>query len=857
MYFQHFSVQTVKTIVLMGLLLGGMSMGWAAPLSPPATTEEAAALADVCSIVHAEELFKQFNYAYSGSFSEMQFLECDFSVPRNGYAFTLSLESGAYHIHADPVAGGRYFFANPTGFRVAEGAAAGPDSTLFDNPCGASLTCVDAVYETILANDISARQDICRILEAEWAYYAAMGQFAMTFDELTTSGPPYLEDDWSVARNGYTFALSGFFEYFMVNADPESMNISGFRGFFIDATGVMRFEIGASATNSSNTLNEGCMTQEAVAGNYEPILLDRICAIIQAEAMYYESNFIFATTFDTLTTPMMAGVSPFLEGDFSAVTLGYAFSLAGDSTNYIIYCEPEITTSTTPFFYADKTGTIRKCLGGPAGPEDAPVDTPCAEQPYPASRMIPLLIDNENAARARLLQILEAEYAYHRDTGCFAITFSELTTEGPPYLPDEDWGAPKNGYNFTLGGWSPSFSVNADPVTIPVTGRKGFFVDADGILRYAYGASADAASTPVPQGFAQGDMVAMTDDLALEYACSLGMAQDLFFQRHHRYGTFDDLSMTPAGQPWFGNYSCCPEFGYFFDLSVAEDGLSFQFRGSLPDFQANINVYTNQIGVVHYSTGVEAGPLTPAVIEPCSENPLGFSRLRRVLQENELAARDRMCVIFTAEQHYLQDHGTFTTSMDDLLSAMPPYLEPITPEPCGKGYFYTLSSDGTSFQVNADPEVMNLTGIFSYYMDETGVLRAVESEVADATSPEEGTVCTVESEGEGEADPGLYTADTNQDHLIDLGEVLRVVQFFNSGGYQCVPKMWRTEDGYEPGPGGSHGCTPHQTDYNPQDWAINLEELIRLIQFYNSGGYYHCPLGDTEDGFCPGPYKFI
>jgi len=28
--------------------------------------------------------------------------------------------------------------------------------------------------------------------------------------------------------------------------------------------------------------------------------------------------------------------------------------------------------------------------------------------------------------------------------------------------------------------------------------------------------------------------------------------------------------------------------------------------------------------------------------------------------------------------------------------------------------------------------------------------------------------------------------------------------------------------------------------------------LLRLIQFYNSGGYHYCPGEGTEDGFCPG-----
>jgi hypothetical protein len=36
-----------------------------------------------------------------------------------------------------------------------------------------------------------------------------------------------------------------------------------------------------------------------------------------------------------------------------------------------------------------------------------------------------------------------------------------------------------------------------------------------------------------------------------------------------------------------------------------------------------------------------------------------------------------------------------------------------------------------------------------------------------------------------------------------------------------------------------------------QDWAIDLTELLRAIQFYNAESYYECPDDSTEDGYCP------
>ncbi|HPO17008.1 MAG TPA: hypothetical protein PLI09_26460, partial [Candidatus Hydrogenedentes bacterium] len=102
------------------------------------------------------------------------------------------------------------------------------------------------------------------------------------------------------------------------------------------------------------------------------------------------------------------------------------------------------------------------------------------------------------------------------------------------------------------------------------------------------------------------------------------------------------------------------------------------------------------------------------------------------------------------------------------------------------------------------------------------------------------------AEGEGGGFEEFHTADQNGDNMINLSELLRVIQFFNSGGLHCQAG---TEDGYAPGPG-DQSCAPHASDYNAQDWLINLSELLRVIQFFNSGGYHACE--GSEDGFCPG-----
>ncbi len=110
-----------------------------------------------------------------------------------------------------------------------------------------------------------------------------------------------------------------------------------------------------------------------------------------------------------------------------------------------------------------------------------------------------------------------------------------------------------------------------------------------------------------------------------------------------------------------------------------------------------------------------------------------------------------------------------------------------------------------------------------------------------------------EGEGEGSTVTAVHTADQNSDNVVNLSELLRVIQFFNSDGFSCADPPESTEDGYQPG-AGDESCVPHASDYNPGDFEISLSELLRLIQFFNSGGYVACPDADppTEDGYCPG-----
>jgi hypothetical protein len=99
----------------------------------------------------------------------------------------------------------------------------------------------------------------------------------------------------------------------------------------------------------------------------------------------------------------------------------------------------------------------------------------------------------------------------------------------------------------------------------------------------------------------------------------------------------------------------------------------------------------------------------------------------------------------------------------------------------------------------------------------------------------------------------ISSADQDGDQRIALDELLRLIQFYNVGSYHCDTIPGESEDGYIAGGGADETCMPHTSDYmGGASWSIDLNELLRVIQFHNIGGYAYCPDNATEDGFCPG-----
>ncbi len=253
--------------------------------------------------------------------------------------------------------------------------------------------------------------------------------------------------------------------------------------------------------------------------------------------------------------------------------------------------------------------------------------------------------------------------------------------------------------------------------------------------------------------------------------------------------------------------------------------------------------------VIHQNplAGTEVLPGTPVNFTvstgPCLitvPNVVGYSRQ---LAENILTSAG-----LTVGEINLQCHNTIGTGF--VISQSPSAGEQVLP---GTAVNLTVSI-GPCLEGSTEGEGTT-EGIQEGIQEGEGIAEGIQEGIQEGEGITEGIQegalegeGTTEGSTEGEKPP--HSADQNSDWRIDLPELLRVIQFFNYGGYHCALPGEQSEDGYIPGKDGDKNCNPHSSDYQPQDWTINLTELLRLIQFFNSGGYHPCL--DGEDGYCPG-----
>lgn len=102
------------------------------------------------------------------------------------------------------------------------------------------------------ANETSAIGFLKMATSVNIQYRARFGSFPSDETDLFAAG--YM--DPSQTPNGYLLNFMGGFSSWSLQADPEAPGMTGDRHFFVDDTGVIRFDLAGPATTTSEPIGE-------------------------------------------------------------------------------------------------------------------------------------------------------------------------------------------------------------------------------------------------------------------------------------------------------------------------------------------------------------------------------------------------------------------------------------------------------------------------------------------------------------------------------------------------------------------------------------------------------------------------
>mgnify|MGYP003572647360 FL=1 len=120
----------------------------------------------------------------------------------------------------------------------------------------AAIAIPNLLRSRIQSTESAAIGNLRTVCGAQVAYASANSMYTASFDDLTTASPPFLDGNWAVTKQGYDFAMGGDSDNFTCNADPSTLGKTGNRGFFVDASGVIRGAAGAAADGTSDPIGE-------------------------------------------------------------------------------------------------------------------------------------------------------------------------------------------------------------------------------------------------------------------------------------------------------------------------------------------------------------------------------------------------------------------------------------------------------------------------------------------------------------------------------------------------------------------------------------------------------------------------
>ena len=119
-----------------------------------------------------------------------------------------------------------------------------------------------------------------------------------------------------------------------------------------------------------------------------------------------------------------------------------------------------------------------------------------------ASLAIPALLNsrmaaNEASSIASLRTISTLNERYRVRFSAYAGSLNNLTTSG--FIDSNLGSGLKSGYTYQYTGGSSTFSCSSGPETPGQSGRRYFFVDTTGVIRFSTTGTASSANSPIGQ----------------------------------------------------------------------------------------------------------------------------------------------------------------------------------------------------------------------------------------------------------------------------------------------------------------------------------------------------------------------
>ena len=119
----------------------------------------------------------------------------------------------------------------------------------------AAIAIPNLLRAKLAANESAAMAALKTVATAAHTFRSAGNTYPTTLGDLGNATPPYIDDVLAGgSKQGYTFDLTGNATAFEATADPQNPGVSGNRYFFVDTSGVIRWNGNATASASDGAI---------------------------------------------------------------------------------------------------------------------------------------------------------------------------------------------------------------------------------------------------------------------------------------------------------------------------------------------------------------------------------------------------------------------------------------------------------------------------------------------------------------------------------------------------------------------------------------------------------------------------